>query len=384
MKVLIVCHDSTMSGANRSLYDWLKTRDRSNFKVICLIPRYNRDFLEAFKGIDCKVWIGLYSVPFHRLSSTSIVVKIKDFIKYIYSVIVNPFILSLLSKKVKKEGIKVIHSNSFATTFGCELAIKTKLPHIWHIREFMQDDYKIAHVKPERDDLYCRYSSAIFISPIIKQYYEKKYVFSNSVMIIDRIDYDATYHKSRVFMEDGICRILIAGVIAKHKGQIDAIRAVKRVKEEGFNVELIVCGQGDSSILKPYLDSSCDSYIHVLGYQKNLNRIRNKCDIALVCSEKEALGRVTIEGMLYKNLVIGADSGCTHFLIEDGLNGFLYKPKNIDSLKDQIEFAILHTANTKEIIQHAYNDSIDKFTNDISKRIMDFYSLTINLFKGKM
>ena len=91
----------------------------------------------------------------------------------------------------------------------------------------------------------------------------------------------------------------------------------------------------------------------------------------LVCSKMEALGRVTIEGMYYRNLVIGADSGATAELVKDGMTGYLYKSGNIDDLVKNIEKAIASDDSNKIII-NAHEWSVKNFSNNIAPKIISF------------
>jgi L-malate glycosyltransferase len=60
-------------------------------------------------------------------------------------------------------------------------------------------------------------------------------------------------------------------------------------------------------------------------------------DVVLMCSAKEAFGRVTIEAMKLGKPVVGANSGGTSELIIDGFNGLLYKVGSAEDLAAKIE-----------------------------------------------
>ncbi|NMM99397.1 hypothetical protein, partial [Bifidobacterium olomucense] len=162
MKSLIICHDASMSGANKSLCDWIKGNN-ANLRLYVAIPTYNKLFYTTLKSLGCTVIIGHYSVPVKRLSRVSFIIGLKDIIKYLWYIFINPLMLIRLKQIVEKYNIDVIHSNSFATNFGALLAIKTNRPHIWHIREFMKEDYGIEQINQKLCHKFCNYSNAIFI-----------------------------------------------------------------------------------------------------------------------------------------------------------------------------------------------------------------------------
>ena len=79
------------------------------------------------------------------------------------------------------------------------------------------------------------------------------------------------------------------------------------------------------------------------GYKKAISRK----DIVCVCSSNEAFGRVTVEGMLSKCLVVASDSGASGEIIQDGVTGRLYRNDSVYSLTETILKAInnLHIDN---------------------------------------
>lgn len=377
-KILIVCHDFTFSGANLAMLDWIRARQNSDFQLYVLLPRPNAKMEQALIAAGCTVWVGYFVLSLRHLTHLSISATIKAVFKRIYSIFVHPLIKIFLLRRLRIENIDLVHSNSFATLLGCELAMAAHLPHIWHIREFMDEDYQITHLNKEHEEECCRYSHAIFISSAIAHKYGRIHQFLSQRTIYDRVTFDSTYKKKRIFMEDGVCRILIAGVLSENKGQHEAIRAVRMLHNAGKSADLIICGQGDTSIIEDGLDNSCKEYIHYLGFRTDLTTIRKDIDIALVCSKMEAFGRVTVESMFYENVVIGANSGCTQFLISDGKTGFLYRQGDPNDLFAKIQNCITYKDNMEGIIKRAKCYALKMFTNDISSQIFEYYEHVLN------
>ena len=123
--------------------------------------------------------------------------------------------------------------------------------------------------------------------------------------------------------------------------------------------------------IEKYIRDNNISNVHLKGFNKNISANRQKYDMALTCSKMEALGRVTIEGMYYRNLVVGANSGATVELIEDGKTGYLYKSGEFEDLAKTIEKVIVNN-NNNNIINNAHEWSINKFSNNIAPRIIKF------------
>ena len=373
INTLIVCHDRFMSGANRSLYDWLSSRDQSLISPIVLLPRRSPLFEEQLKKIGCEVWTGNYTVPVRHLEKTAPSEKVRDLVKYVYAKLVNPFQISRIARKAKERKISIVHSNSFATIFGAQLANKLEVPHVWHIREFGDLDHGFVHYKSFQVAKLCEKSNAIFISQVIKSHYERLFSFKSCCCITNRVAYDSRFNKTRNYIEDGLCNLLIVGYLSEAKGQLDAIEAVIKLHRSGYKVHLYLCGEGDWGQFSKDLSNEELSYISFLGYRSDVYAIRESIDIALVCSRMEAFGRVTIESLYYKNLVIGADSGCTPQIISNGINGYLYPTGDVDELVRVIERCISHRDGVDKQLNESSYAAIKLYSNDISASIFDYY-----------
>ncbi len=60
----------------------------------------------------------------------------------------NLFLIRKLKKIVKKYQIDIIHSNASNVDFGAWIALFCKIPHVWHIREMLYDDYHLLYDYP--------------------------------------------------------------------------------------------------------------------------------------------------------------------------------------------------------------------------------------------
>ena len=81
-----------------------------------------------------------------------------------------------------------------------------------------------------------------------------------------------------------------------------------------------------NSCMQSIRQSGQENSIKYLGQISDIQNLLRDTDIVCVCSTKEGFGRVTVESMLGKCLVVGAASGATTELIQDGVNGILYQP----------------------------------------------------------
>ena len=76
--------------------------------------------------------------------------------------------------------------------------------------------------------------------------------------------------------------------------------------------------------------------VHMLGNSDNPMPLMNTADVVLMCSRREAFGRVTVEGMKLGKPVIGTRSGGTPEIVQEGETGLLYAPGDAQELAAKI------------------------------------------------
>ena len=171
--------------------------------------------------------------------------------------------------------------------------------------------------------------------------------------------------------------LLIAGRVSEAKGQKEAILAIKELVLKGYkNVRLYIAGSGEiekiNNIIK---DHKLEKYIKVLGFVENVNKLREKMYLELVCSKAEAFGRVTAEAMMHGVPVIGSNKGGTVDLIKNSFNGYLYEKNNYIDLADKIEYLIKNELRVKEMGENAERFAKNNFTvEQNAEKIKNTYS----------
>lgn len=352
MKIIYFLHNSDFSGANMSFFDYISTQ--SEHKSLVVFPKDSNDSLEkklkelSIDYVRVKMRTGYYSNKNFKTTIKSFLYKTLLYFDYLK-----------LKKQINFREYDLIHSNSISTQLGAFCAIKQKKIHIWHIREFMKEDYgyNFFNTKMLKQKL-LPYSHLIFITNAIKEKWSK-YSQKESIVLYNGIKDNSG---SRVD-NGGNIKCLIAGNLSKAKGQEEAIRAVNAVRNKGFPVLLYIYGEGEdfdylNSLIK---DLRCEDYVFLKGFSYNLFDVRKNIDIALICSKKEALGRVTVESMYAENIVIGSNTGGTNELVTDGENGFLYKQGDYNSLADKIVYVIKNKEQMNVIKENALKFAKDYF-----------------------
>lgn len=373
LKIFIFCHDSYMSGANKSLYDWTMGDPEDDF-IFCF-PHYvmKNPFLNLQKS---KIYYGNFFTLNKNLTCISTLNFIKKVTKLCYMKLFKRVLKRRLKLIIEKEKPDLILSNSFSLLFGAEIAYELNIPHFWHIREFMELDHQISHYDDVLVTKLTHYSNAIYISDVIAEYYESKYKFKNSIVIYNQIHIPEFFNNNKELFTNGIIRIMIAGTLQENKGQKEAIKSVEFVHDKGFSVYLDIYGDGpQKKELNEYIQSkNLGNFIHLKGYSSKINSLRGNYDIELVCSTNEALGRVTVESMGCGCITIGADAGCTSKIISES-NGLLYKLHDVKDLARKIIYAYENVEKMKSIRRNARKFSVENFSRPIYKQIQHFFTI---------
>lgn len=373
MKICFFAHNTKTykNGAAISLIDTANELADRGFEVIIVLPNKNLHYPIKNKKIKC-VTIPSFSMR-TRLNDRSMLNKLKEFIKIIY----NRFAIRRAEKVLKKENIDIVHINGIDSEVGAEVALKLGVPYIWHIRQLLEEDFGMRlHNEKRILWLLNKADAVIAISKTVKEKFEK--LLNRDLMLIyNGIPLDEYIINDRKpFFSDKTLKILLAGRIVEQKGQLDAVKAVNHLIQSGVNnIHLTLAGniQDDSYVkeIVEYINKhQLNDYVEISDHISDLKQLRKKYDIGLICSKKEAFGRVTVETMASRMLAIGANTGGTIEIIQDNITGLLYQEGEYISLANQIRYAIEHKNEMNTIIEAGYkyaneNFSIDAVVNQI-------------------
>lgn len=306
-------------------------------------------------------------------------------LKAIYKSIVNYLLEFKVYHLLKIQRFDVVHINVGTVNFGAASALKLNIPLIWHLREFLEEDVNMTYFNKRKiSKQLIAASQIIAISNAVAKHFEKYYGINNVLTvyngihiklrkeIFNKVLFDTTKYK--VFS--------IVGRITKEKGQFDAVKAFADVCLKIDNIELIIVGNiGDESYYRnicDFIDSrGIKEKVKFYKHQKDLTKVWEQTDIALVCSRREGFGRVTAEFMLNRIPVIGANSGATSELLMNH-RGILYENGNIVDLSNQMLRALKNSEQLKEYIENAYKYAFELFTAEhCASAILDTYKKLI-------
>ncbi|MFZ8860229.1 MAG: glycosyltransferase family 4 protein, partial [Thermocrinis sp.] len=130
---------------------------------------------------------------------------------------------------------------------------------------------------------------------------------------------------------------LFVGRLLTDKGIYELIKAFESLKKEKPKVKLIIVGSPDegnpNSVSKGELEKWVkEGLIEWHGFQEDVRPFYCMADCVVLPSYREGLPRVLLEAMAMEKPIITTDApGCRNVCV-DGVNGFLVKPKDVESL----------------------------------------------------
>ncbi len=350
MRILIITHNNNEnSGANKSLMSLIDEWKNSNIymEVVVNKTKGNLPSLIQEKGLK------YLQIDYNWICSPRRHNWLRDNIVYFRSKInytKGLFFVDHFFENCKLKKYDLIYTNTSVVDLGALLSLKLNIPHIWHFREFGEEDFHFKYVisQKQRIKLYNSAKKIIVISKALKEKY-KTYIPEEKIELISNgVEINKHLYTNNNVLHNPI-QLLIAGQISKSKGQDQAIKAVNLLGDK-YPIVLNIAGKGEQKFLKEALKNvSNKKCIKVLGQVSNLYELRKKIDIELVCSKSEAFGRVTLEAMLHQIPVIGARAGGTAELLCDNETGLLYELYNYKELSDKIEKLILDDSLRKNI-----------------------------------
>lgn len=359
MKLLFVSHESGLGGGTRSMLA-LIDQLLPHHQISVLIKRSSGPLYNELRQRPVQIIVHPFFQWF-RLPKPPLISALEHLESYC-----NPLLALLLLPRIRREGFEVIHSNSSVVNIGALLARWLHIPHVWHIREFAEEDFHFRCVSPsKRYSMIAQSDAVIVISQALYRKYQphipedKLHVIYNGV--------SEQYCIDKVEPPTLPLRFLITGRIEQAKGQEQAITAAALLRQRGitaFHIDL--AGQGapeDEAILRAQVvQSGLQDTVTFLGQVHNMRAQRTQEDVEIVCSRSEAFGRVTVEAMFACNPVIASRAGANPELIQDGETGLLYEYGDAQDLARCMESLIADPARIRQMGRLAQQRALAQFT----------------------
>jgi glycosyltransferase involved in cell wall biosynthesis len=372
MKICFLSHSAGLGGAERVLLETIEAFQSQGVECRVLVPG-NGEFCNElvrmgvpFAIVSYPLWMSRGRLPW------------VDRLKSAVGIILNSIVVAW---KIHGWQPDYVYSNTATVCVGAFASRLTGRPHIWHLHEFGMEDQGLSFLFGQRPSLAVidRLSfRCICVSEALAAKYRRS-IDPSKITVI----YPAMRQSLREEMEGETrpapfssrskrFRCVIAGALMEGKGQEESVRALAHLKDTGVDAELLIVGDGLPAYRRQLEDSiktnQLEGRVHFAGHVSDVLPLMRSSDAVLICSRSEAFGRVTIEGMFSGTPVIGARSGATAELIEEGVNGILYKQGDAADLAAKIAYLCQNPAVAEQLGMNALHWVRSHFTRERYER----------------
>ncbi|MBR4271443.1 MAG: glycosyltransferase family 4 protein [Bacteroidales bacterium] len=383
MKVLYIVDPGIVGGATLAFLEIVTQMKLKGVSPLVCTSTYNQlnEILKG-KGIE-SLAIG-HNTVIEPISPYKWKRPIKYPIRWIIYRIKLRRAIRTIERNIDLNTIDLIHTNSARNDVGCYINKKYQIPHIVHIREFADADFRCITFRNNFIEVFNKYSTVfISISNAVKKHWEDKGIDSSkNLRIYDGVtfkDIRESYRDEKLKKE---IKMVISSGICLAKGQHLILEAINTLPQEiKNNVYVDFIGWADPQYKKYMLNLikkySLGKQIRFTGALKNVHPILHNYQIGLMCSRAEGFGRVTAEYMFAELGVIASNSGANPELIEDGKSGLLFESGNAISLAN----CITKYYNNRELLiscsETAHKKACREYTDE--KNADNIYKLYNNI-----
>lgn len=281
-------------------------------------------------------------------------------------------VMEALDKHPAFADADVILTNTSAIPWGAMAASHLGKPHIWYVHETGANLQFLLPIETVRQIIGDASNAVLVVSQTVRGALatlpddQVSIVYPHIPEAAARSTSAPVAVRSRPGL--GPLRLIITGTITPHKGQDDAIGALKVLRDRGREAELAIVGSGPPAEVQRLVDGAfrkgVADHTHFEGFRDDPLDAVAGADVALVCSRNTALDRVGIEAMLLQTPVVMARSGGALELCRDGAHGLLYTPGDEVDLADKVDALLADPVGTAARIQRAHAFASRTFTRD--------------------
>jgi len=328
-----------MYGANTSLINLisgLKLRD-SSLELHLIIPSHS-DLIHILKkeNIDYTIithynWIYDNDLYSSKLRNNKIIGRIWKYKNILQKYLLNKRQLKEHKSFVRNFDPDLIYVNSSLAPMGLMVANALSIPYLWHHRETLNDPLTSYYLedltrfkyyyKNAKIHIFPSHFLAIYYSALFNDRDTEKIVVPNGVAFLS--DKNLKQIQTSENISFGI-----VGRINKQKGQQEVIECFERIyAEKGTNSnlpELHLIGGGVKEYIDELKENLTSKSIFFSGFV-NSPETFSCIDYLIINAKNESFGRVVAEANALGIPVIALKSGALPELIQENINGFLYR-----------------------------------------------------------
>jgi len=335
LPVLVVHSSAELYGSDKSLLDFVRLRP-AHMVLTVVLPEQG-PLVAALRDCGVEVLVGEVCKLQRTMQSPA----------GLWQLVVSAHAtLQFLRGLHRQRRFRLVYSNSVAVLGGALFALRSGLPHVWHVREIAagksalslvfrkmvrwlsrrvicnsgQTQAWIADGGPAHTSLYVTVWNGVDVAP-------------------PGADRDAA--RRSLGAAPGELLFVLAGRINGWKGQQLLVQAFSAlVRQDVGNARLAIVGspfagqeQWAQQLQAAVAASGCAALIGVHPFRTDMDAVWTAADVVVVPStDPEPFGRVAVEAMAFARPVIAAAHGGLVEIVQHGVTGLLVPPRDAAAL----------------------------------------------------
>lgn len=265
---------------------------------------------------------------------------------------------------------QIVHANTFLCEYVLDVAkFFPFIKKIIHIREDLRPFPGVARRISAKAD------RVILISHSMVQEYADPYKLEVIYNALDAIP-----DEQSIGGQEEPYNVLYVGSIEKRKGLFDLVQAINLVYQENKRVTLSILGrvleQGYYRQIQWFIKKQgLQDVVHFYGTTPLVHNYMDRASLVVVPSLSEPFGRVVIEAMARKKLVIGTNVGGIPEIITPYDTGFLVKAGSPEELARMIQYVWAKPLEQKQVMKNRAYEDVKKrfFAESYVSRVIECY-----------
>jgi len=220
-----------------------------------------------------------------------------------------------------------------------EWAAEHGVPAIYHEMGEADERYIRTWALESTIDALNRAQRVICCSPSVAESLRRVYRYQGEILTIPFMTRDPGV-RSASPPRDRAGRLTLGtiGRLVPHKRHRDLIEALKRLRDQAYDVDLLIAGEGTERAALEDLARrlGVGDYVTFTGEFESLEEVMARFDVFVLASASESQSMPITESMAYGKPVVASDFGGVPDFLEDGVTGFLFPVGDVPALARKV------------------------------------------------
>jgi len=353
-RILVVAHDAMLYGAQRSLLDLLTQIDRKRYEPYVVIPSTG-PFTKALSALGIPFTCGAVQ----RWIFFPKPMTLRAILRRPWRLLNHPYLLALVSwlylparivlltLLMRRQRIDLTYTNTATIIDGALAARLCGIPHIWHLREAVENNSDLTSPLPVGwlPGFTLSHSDAVIVNSadLARRLFgdapssEVKIVHNG----IDPASYQADQSEPALPSLPAETRLAaVCGALQERKDILTYIRSAAHLRDSHPDLHHLIIGQGHANYLsrieEEIVKHELTGRVHLLGYRDDLPALLSRINVLVSTAVHEPFGRTLIEAMAAGKPVVATRSGGPEEIIVNGESGFLVDVSDDAAIAERI------------------------------------------------